>query len=175
LIVIAATRSDVAHDAFVDRRRIDARAPDGFAHDDRAQLRRAELLQGSEELADRRTNGRHNDCVAHMTRLSGYDVDSIDRIPDQLPNARQNRLSRAVDFLRPSAVARRGDERPAAKLDRRDAGERRTDGHRPGEGGSFLGRGLAADDLREDGRGELMQGHHERPIVAHQSDTRERT
>ena len=81
LIVIAATRSrqaaiqrrlpcrvltvpgldDVAHDAFVDAGRIDPGARHRLAHDERAELRRGEVLQRAEELAGGRADGGDDD------------------------------------------------------------------------------------------------------------------
>ena len=49
---------DVAHDALVDDAGIDAGAPDRLADGDRAELRRGELFEGSEELAGRRADRR---------------------------------------------------------------------------------------------------------------------
>ena len=54
----SAGADDVAHDAFVDGRGIDAGALDGFANSQRAELGRPEILQPAEKLAGRRSE-RH--------------------------------------------------------------------------------------------------------------------
>ena len=61
----SAGRDDVAHDAFVDDRRIDAGAADGFGDDQRAELRRGEVLERAEELAGRRADGADDDGSSH--------------------------------------------------------------------------------------------------------------
>ena len=58
-------RDDVAHDALVDERRIDAGARDGLANDQRAELRRGEVLQRAEELAGGRPDGADDDGFSH--------------------------------------------------------------------------------------------------------------
>ena len=60
-VLAVAGRDDVAHDAFVDGARIDAGAADGLAHDQRAELRRGEVLQRAEKLAGRRADGGDDD------------------------------------------------------------------------------------------------------------------
>ena len=60
-----AGRDDVAHDAFVDRRRVDAGARDRFADDQRAQLRRGEILERAEELAGGHADGADDDGFGH--------------------------------------------------------------------------------------------------------------
>jgi len=60
-ILTAAGLDDVAHDALVNRGRIDARAPDRFAHGQRAKLRRREALERAKKLAGRCPNGGDDD------------------------------------------------------------------------------------------------------------------
>ena len=68
-----AGRDDVAHDAFVHRRRIDARAADRFADDHGAELGRGEILQRAEKLAGRQPNGTDDDRFAHVRDDSSFD------------------------------------------------------------------------------------------------------
>ena len=58
-----AGRDDVAHDAFLDDRRVDAGAAHGLAHDHRPQLRRGEVLERAEELPGGQADGRDDDGV----------------------------------------------------------------------------------------------------------------
>src|SRR5204862_7809777 len=64
-ILSFACRDDVAHDAFVDNARIDARASHYLGDHERAELRRGELLERAEELAGRRAYGADDDGVSH--------------------------------------------------------------------------------------------------------------
>ena len=56
---------DVAQDAFLDVAGIDAGSSHGLGDDHRAELRGAEVLQRTEELAGRRANGGDDDGVLH--------------------------------------------------------------------------------------------------------------
>ena len=60
-VLAVARLDDVAHDALVDRGRIDAGAPHRLAHDQRAELRRRELLQRAEKLSGGRADGGDDD------------------------------------------------------------------------------------------------------------------
>ena len=64
-------RDDVAHDAFVDDRRVDAGAADGLGDDQRAELRRGQVLQDAEQLAGGRADGADDDGGAHSYLESG--------------------------------------------------------------------------------------------------------
>ena len=60
-----AGRHDVAHDALVHARRIDAGARHRLANDQRAQLRRLQILERAQELAGRQANGADDDGFGH--------------------------------------------------------------------------------------------------------------
>ena len=72
-------RDDVAHQALVDGGRLDAGAGDGFAHDQGAELRGGEALEGAQELAGRDADrgdddGRHGELLAPHRAHSGRRV-----------------------------------------------------------------------------------------------------
>ncbi len=56
---------DVAHDALIDNRGIDAGARDGFAHDARAEIGGREVLERAEKLSGGRSDGGDDDGVSH--------------------------------------------------------------------------------------------------------------
>ena len=60
-ILSVAGLDDVAHDALVDRRGIDSRPPNRFAHDLRAELGGGEILQHAKKPACWRADGRDDD------------------------------------------------------------------------------------------------------------------
>jgi hypothetical protein len=59
------SRDDVAHDAFLHRRGIDAGPRDGFTNNQRAEFGGRQILQAAEKLAGRRSNRRDDDGVFH--------------------------------------------------------------------------------------------------------------
>ncbi len=61
-VLAVARLDDVAHDALVDGRRIDAGARDRLAHDQRAELGGLEIFQGAEELAGGGADGGDDDA-----------------------------------------------------------------------------------------------------------------
>ena len=61
---------DVAHDAFVDDRRVDAGAAHRLGDDERAELGRGEILQRAEELPGRGANGAGDDGFTHASGTS---------------------------------------------------------------------------------------------------------
>ena len=60
-----AARHDVAHDAFVDHRRLDARARDRLAHDHGAQFGRREVLERAEKFSGGNANSADDEGVSH--------------------------------------------------------------------------------------------------------------
>jgi hypothetical protein len=81
-ILAEARGYDVAHDALVHDRGIDARAADGFGHDERAELRRREVLQRAEEFSGRRPDGARDDHVSHFREfLAPGSLGSTFRVP----------------------------------------------------------------------------------------------
>ena len=66
-ILSEAGREDVAEDAFLDERRIDAGARDGFAHGNRAELGGLEAFQLAEKFSRRQASGADDDGRSHVT------------------------------------------------------------------------------------------------------------
>ena len=68
-ILPVARLDDVPHDAFVDDRRIDARAPHGLAHDPGAELGGAQVLERAKELAGGRSHGGNDDGFSDVLMM----------------------------------------------------------------------------------------------------------
>ena len=69
-----ARADDVAEDALVDGRRVDARALDGFAHGHRAELGGLEILESAQELAGGRANGADDHGLTHGGSSFDHDL-----------------------------------------------------------------------------------------------------
>jgi hypothetical protein len=64
-VLAVACLDDVAHEAFVHARRIDAGASNGFAHGHGTELGSGEVLQGAEKPARGGPDGGEDDSVVH--------------------------------------------------------------------------------------------------------------
>ena len=80
-----AGRDDVAHDAFLDARRVDAGAAHRFANHEGAKVGGGEVLQRAEKLAGGCANGGNDDGVLHVV--------------DRNPRRRRVRLQPDLDLL----------------------------------------------------------------------------
>ena len=97
-VLAEAGRDDVAHDAFVDDRRVDAGAAHGLGDDQRAELRRGEALERAEELAGRRPHRADDDGLTHgATSMRSTTC----RAPSKVLQPPQDDRRRAHDFARP--------------------------------------------------------------------------
>ena len=72
----------------------------------------------------------------------------------------ENRRRRAGDLFPPPIVARRHEQDALTQIDVRDARQRRPDRELPREVRLLFRRGLAADNLRDDARREVLDGLH---------------
>ncbi len=119
-------RDHVAHEAFVDARRIDAGAAHGFADDERAELGRGEVLQRAEELAGGQPRGRQDDGrldlarVASGSRAHRSDAVTSMRVTTPAPSTRSRRermsAGRSSDLEPPLLALHRYGERRAAQF-----------------------------------------------------------
>src|SRR5436190_15965256 len=98
---------------------------------------------------------------------SRIDIQTFDCVAaEEQLQAREDGVAGPLQLARPLHVARDDDDVAVAELDGGYPGERRTDRDRPGECRARRRRGLAADDLREHGRRETLEGLHDPSIIA---------
>ena len=166
---------DVAHDAFVDDLRVDARAADGFGDRQRAELRRGEALERAEELARRRSDGGHDHGFTHSRAQASGLRTRAGRFPVRQTSMRSTTPAPSSDCRRRKMTgderitsfdhcgARGLDEQDALlELDVGDALERGADRRLPRERHLGVAQRRAAQELDEgagESGGERKHGH----------------
>jgi hypothetical protein len=156
-VLSVAGLNDVAHDAFVNRGGIDARACHGFAHHHRAEFGRFEIFEGAEELASGGADRGEDDGFAHVSgrpvRRGRTQVDSRHLIiAEHVLQLLEHRRTHRIDFPDPPPVHGTDGEHAILQLDGRGPRNRLADRQLPREVRPRLRRRLPPDDLGKDGR-----------------------